>query len=106
MRNLLDIFVRFSHVFFVSRCCNKGNDAIDEEILKALRVREERREVPEVQRDEEISEENVLEGDLQLQEETGNKEVFQKGESSSCSIQSRASSKEKIDDEMYEIVLT
>lgn len=106
MRNLLDIFVRFSHVFFVSRCCNKGNDAIDEEILKAIKLREERREVPEEQRDEETSEENLLEGDVQFQEEIGNKEVYQKAESSSCSLQSRGSSKEKVDEELYDVILT
>lgn len=42
MRNLVDLFVRFSHVFFISHCCNNAPN--DEIIPPSLLQEETRRE--------------------------------------------------------------
>ncbi len=75
MRNLVDLFVRFSHVFFVSRCCIY-NDAYDPSQIhwkKEANVLEEEsaRETPEESREAESASNSIQEG-LPSREETSN----------------------------------
>ncbi len=73
MRNLVDLFVRFSHVFFISRCCIY-NDAHDpSQNLQALAdlQTQESRETPEANREAESSIEFVQERIPPRQETNG-----------------------------------
>lgn len=66
MRNLVDLFVRFSHVFFISSCCN---DAPNENIIPPSLLQEEPRETPESSREAESTLESVSQGVPHREEE-------------------------------------
>lgn len=65
MRNLVDLFVRFSHVFFISRCCIY-NDAHDPsqnvQALAELQTQDSRETPEENRREAESSIESIQEG--------------------------------------------
>lgn len=90
MRNLVDLFVRFSHVFFVSRCCIY-NDAYDPSEIhwkKEANVLEEAsaRETPEDSREAESASQSIQEG-IPSREETSDE------------------TKEVLDEEFYDVNL-
>ena len=91
MRNLVDLFVRFSHVFFVSRCCiyNDAHDPSQIHWKKEADVLEEEgaRETPEGSRQAESSANSLQEG-LSSREETQSDET-----------------KEILDEEFYDVNL-
>lgn len=87
MRNLVDLFVRFSHVFFISSCCN---DAPNENIIPPSLLQEEPRETPEQSRYAESASESVQEG-ISSSEEVQTSEIPEE--------------KEILDEEFYDVEL-
>jgi len=87
MGQFLDLFVRFSHVFFISNCCNADSKDV-QETLELCRPKEELRQDGASQ--------------AGLQEESLSQDVHENGVSSTPQVFLQEK-KSMVEDEMYDL---